>query len=383
MQQPNHDGPSILPDEKVPETLAELFSNRALIDGMRQFLPPPLVAQFLEVTPNIRTVADFQAKMALPLFDFIEKTSISALTVSGIENLDPAQPCLFISNHRDIVLDSAFLNTSLFRRGFRTSQIAIGDNLMKNRVSELIFLLNKSFVVKRTGSPMELYRYSMRLSEHILQQITTGIDSVWIAQREGRAKNGDDRTQTGLLKMLSLAAGKADLRPFFASLRIVPVSISYEFNPCDALHAQEFLNKRADANHKKSFNEDLQHMLLGLKGKKGEVHFHFDKPLDEAELAFLDEQPNPKKQLEALAERIDRSIHANYRLHEINQTAFDLLQNGSAEGHSPAILSYFEEKHRQLIGDDDGLGWRFLLGIYANPWMAAAATRREGDLPVA
>lgn len=366
------DGPSILPDHEVPAAMRELFENEGFVRGMNAFLPPEIAQKLLEEAGSVQSKVDFQRRIAVPLFSSIEKESITELTTSGLEKLDPARQYLFISNHRDIILDSAFLNTTLLEHGFRTSQIAIGDNLMKHRTSELIFNINKSFVVRRTGSPMELYRYSMRLSEHIRRQISDGIDSVWIAQREGRAKNGDDRTQPGLLKMLSLSAPTNDLKAHFQSLQIVPVAISYEQNPCDLLHAQEFLNKQADPNFKKSFDEDLQHILLGLKGPKGRVHLHFDKPLA-AELDFFDAQPNPKKQLEALAEHIDQSIHRNYRLHPINEAAFQ-MQHGQPISCCPPdeaakILHFFDEKRRQLSGDDDGLGWQFLLGIYANPFL--------------
>jgi glycerol-3-phosphate O-acyltransferase len=273
------------------------------------------------------------------------------------------------------VLDSAFLNTTLFKRGFRTSQIAIGDNLMRHRISDLIFRMNKSFVVKRTGSPTELYKYSVLLSEHIRTQITEGIDSVWIAQREGRAKDGNDRTQTGLLKMLTLGQ-QGDLKSFFRSLNIVPVAISYEFDPCDLLKAQEFVNKKNNPDYKKSFEEDLQHILLGLRGQKGRVHFEFGKPLKE-ELDVFDELSNSKKQLEALAGIIDRSIHKNYALHGINEIADKLLREDDSpctrcdEGEDSTLMDYFLRKKQQLQNDTDGSGYRYLLGMYANPLINA------------
>jgi hypothetical protein len=163
---------------------------------------------------------------------------------------------LFISNHRDIVLDSAFLNLVLFEHGFETSRIAIGDNLMKKRISELLFRINKSFVVRRGGSPRELYQHSLRLSEYIRDAITHKEDSVWIAQREGRAKDGDDRTQVGVLKMLGLSGGR-NLKEHFRRLRIVPVAISYEYDPCGLLKTQEHLRKQSDPSYRKSFSVDL------------------------------------------------------------------------------------------------------------------------------
>ncbi len=364
-------GPAIYSDEEAKSAIQELFSYSSLLQGMKAFLPPAFHDQILKVKDQINSVGDFQEKIAYPLFKVIEKESISQLSASGLEHLDPSQQYLFISNHRDIILDSAFLNVVLFERGFRTSQIAIGDNLMRHRISELIFHINKSFVVKRSGSPMELYRYSVLLSDYIWRQITQKIDSVWIAQREGRAKDGDDRTQVGLVKMLSLSA-KTDLKTYFKEMKVVPVAISYEFDPCDLLKTQEFLNKRANPDFKKTFEEDVQHMLLGLKGYKGSVHFHFSDPFD-AELDTFDDIPSSKKQLELLAEMIDERIHLHYKLRPINYVAQDLLtktdtlRNYYTEEDRARLSAFFEERFKLLTHDEEGLGREYLLKMYANP----------------
>lgn len=364
-------GPYIFSDEEARAAIQELFSFQSLIQGMKAFLPEPLFQLIMTEKDRVNSVRDFQERIARPLLKAIEKESITQLSASGFEVLSSSEQYLFISNHRDIILDSAFLNTMLFDHGFQTSQIAIGDNLMRHRISELIFHINKSFVVKRSGTPMELYRYSMLLSNYIWRQITEKTDSVWIAQREGRAKDGDDRTQVGLLKMLSLNS-KGDLKSYFKSLRIAPVAISYEFDPCDLLKAQEFLNKRANPEYKKTFEEDVQHMLLGLKGKKGDVHFHFSEPFDK-ELDVFDTLPNAKKQLETLAEMIDTRIHKHYKLRPINYIAQDLLtgtntySNYYSAEDKEKIGAYFEQRFRLLTQDDEGLGKEYLLKMYANP----------------
>jgi hypothetical protein len=364
-------GPHIFNDEEARAAIQELFGFQSLIQGMKAFLPEPLYQLIMTEKDRVHSVRDFQEKIARPLLKVIEKESITQLTASGIDHFKQEEQYLFISNHRDIILDSAFLNIVLFERGFQTSQIAIGDNLMRHRISELIFHINKSFVVKRTGSPMELYRYSVMLSNYIWKQITQNIDSVWIAQREGRAKDGNDRTQVGLIKMLSLSC-KDDLKSYFKSMKIAPVAISYEFDPCDLLKAQEFLNKRANPEYKKTFEEDVQHMLLGLKGNKGAVHFHFSEPFD-AELDVFDTLPNAKKQLEMLAEMIDERIHRHYKLRPINYIAQDMLTGSntysnyySAEDREK-IGAYFEQRFQLLTNDDEGLGREYLLKMYANP----------------
>ncbi|MFN0214874.1 MAG: glycerol acyltransferase [Saprospiraceae bacterium] len=364
-------GPSIYNDDQARAAIQELLSYPSLLQGMKAFLPAALNDLILNAKDKINSVRDFQEKIAYPLFKGIEKASISTLSSSGLEQLAPTLQYLFISNHRDIILDSAFLNIVLFDQGFRTSQIAIGDNLMRHRISELIFHINKSFVVKRSGSPMELYRYSVQLSEYIYKQITGKTDSVWIAQREGRAKDGDDRTQAGLVKMLSLNT-KSDLKTYFRELKVVPVAISYEYDPCDLLKTQEFLNKRADPDYKKTFEEDVQHMLLGLKGQKGAVHFHFSAPLD-TELDAFDAIPSPKKQLESLTEMIDQRIHQHYKLRPINYIAQDLLtktdtfRNYYSNEDLEKGAAYFNQRFKLLTNDKEGFGQEYLLKMYANP----------------
>ncbi len=374
----NETGPSIYSDDETKAAIQELFGYQSLLQGMKAFLPPALNDLILSAKDQVNSVGDFQEKIAYPLFKVIEKDSISKLSSSGLGQLDPTAQYLFISNHRDIILDSAFLNIVLFEHKFRTSQIAIGDNLMRHRISELIFHINKSFVVKRTGTPMELYRYSVQLSEYIYQQITGKTDSVWIAQREGRAKDGDDRTQVGLVKMLSLST-KSDLKTYFREMKVVPVAISYEHDPCDLLKAQEFLNKRADPDFKKTFEEDVQHMLLGLKGYKGAVHFHFSAPFD-AELDAFDAIPSSKKQLELLAEMVDQRIHQHYKLRPINYIAQDLLTKTDAfcnyysEEEQARLVAFFEERFKLLTHDEEGLGREYLLKMYANPLVNQLST---------
>jgi glycerol-3-phosphate O-acyltransferase len=363
--------PHLLKDDLIPAAMHELFSIKPFLEGMKAFLPNSLNDLILNEKENIHTIPDFQARIIYPLLKTIEKGSITQFSSSGLDKLDTNKQYLFISNHRDIVLDSAFLNTTLFENKFRTSQIAIGDNLMKHRISELIFRMNKSFVVRRTGSPMDLYRYSLLLATYIRQQIDEKIDSVWIAQREGRAKDGNDRTQTGLLKMLSLG-NKGDLKKHFQALNIVPVSISYEYDPCDVLKAQEYLDKLTNPDYKKDFKEDVQHILLGLKGTKGRVHFHFGATLQESLDAF-DAQPNAKKQLDILANLIDQSIHRCYQLRPINEVAYQLLKETNTYSSTclPEDVSretaIFEKKCQQLTNDKEGLGRKYLLSMYANP----------------
>ncbi len=361
----------LLTDEEVQQGIHEVSQHEKFMEGMKAFLPEELYDQIMKVKGSVKTIDDFQANITQPFLKTIQKVSISELSASGLENLKKEDKYLFISNHRDIVLDSAYLNLMLFENQISTSQIAIGDNLMKNRTSEILFRINKSFVVKREGTPRELYAYSIELSKYIQRMILEKVDSVWIAQRGGRAKDGNDRTQPGLLKMISLSGGKM-LKEYFQSLKVVPVAISYEFDPTDLLKTQEFLNKKRDPDFKKSFREDLNNMLLGIRGKKGKVHFNFGKPLDE-ELEVLDTAKNGKQQLELLANIIDQSIHTNYQLNPVNYVAHDLLNSSSdfsdkySTEEKEKYTQYFQSQIDQLVDDEEGEGAKYLLGMYANP----------------
>ena len=367
---------SVLEDHEVEAAVQELFGSASLLASIKTFMPADLYEALLSAKDQVKSTEDFQEKMMLVFLRFVRELSITALTNSGLEQLDPSQKYLFISNHRDIGLDSAYLNKVLFEAGFTTTQIAIGDNLMTHRLAELIFRINKSFAVIRSGSPRELYQHSMRMSAYIHEMIHTGQDSIWIAQREGRSKDGNDRTQIGMLKMLSLS-NQGDLINHFAELNIVPVSISYEYDPTGLVKTLSHLRRLKNPEFKKSFTEDIQHILLGIKGQKGHVHFHFGKPLN-SRLQPLRALDNAKKQLEELVVMLDKSIHTNYRLHPINYIACDLLRGTQKykSYYKPEelreITVFFEKQLALLPADQLEDGRKYLLGIYANPvWNAA------------
>ncbi len=358
-------------DEEVQQGIQEVFQHEKFITGMKAFLPEELYQHIIKAKDNVQSIYDFQANITRPFLKTIQQISISELSVSGLENLNKEDKYLFISNHRDIVLDSAYLNLLLFENQISTSQIAIGDNLMKNRASEILFRINKSFVVKREGTPRELYAHSLELSKYIQRMISEKVDSVWIAQREGRAKDGNDRTQPGLLKMISLSGGKL-LKEHFQNLNVVPVAISYEFDPTGLLKTQEFLNKKRDPDFKKSFKEDLNNMLLGIRGEKGKVHFDFGKPLNE-ELEVLDTAKNSKQQMEFLTNIIDRSIHINYHLNPANYVAYDWLHDSTdfvneySKEEKEKHTQFFQAQIDQLAENEQEEGLRYLLEMYANP----------------
>lgn len=362
-------------NHEVPKVIQELFENDDFTNGLQQFMPETLYRYILKIKDNIQTVNDFQSMVMHPFLKNLVNTTMTSLTYSGIENLNSNERYLFISNHRDIVLDTAFKNMLLFENDITTSQMAIGDNLIIHRITEILFRLNKSFIVKRTGTPRELYQHSVKLSKYMYETVMTQQDSVWVAQRGGRAKDGNDKTQVAVLKMLSISSGKGDLKTHFQHLNIVPVSISYEFDPTDQLKVKEYLHKLAYPNHQKTFQEDVQSMFSGIRGFKGKVHFHYSKPLKE-ELNVLDDCKNNKEKLERLAQIIDHSILTNYQLHPINYVALDVL-NASMEHqnyYSAADKTSFEQKLNTIKTAE---GKRYLLNMYANPLKNALSLQND------
>ena len=361
-------------DEEAHQATQEVFEHEGFLEGLYKYLPEEVCNYFIKTKDEIHSIYDFQSKMTHAFMSAIQQKSMTKRTFSGFNQLSKEDKYLYISNHRDIVLDNAFMNMILYENKVDTCQFAIGSNLMKHKVSDNLFRLNKSFVVMREGTPRELYGHSVNMSKYIASQINDKKSSMWIAQREGRAKDGNDRTQVSLLKMLMMSNRK-DFVDFVKSLKFVPVAISYEFDPCDELKAVEFIQKKNNPNYKKSFHQDLESMLQGLIGDKGHLHFHFDQPLD-TELDVLREL-NKKEQLEQLAKIIDRSIHRNFKLHPINYVAYD-LQNSSNQflndKYSEADWKQYtqlfnEEKLSQTdLNDEDlKLARDYLIGIYGNP----------------
>ncbi|HHT30683.1 1-acyl-sn-glycerol-3-phosphate acyltransferase, partial [Petrimonas mucosa] len=248
---------------------------------------------------------------------------------------------LYISNHRDIVLDAAFLNILLFDRGTDTCEIAIGDNLLIYRWITDLVRLNKSFIVKRGVSVREMLDTSRHLSEYIFDTIANRRQSVWIAQREGRAKDSDDKTQTSLLKMLTLH-NSAKPSEALRSLDIVPLAITYEFDPCDYLKAKEYQLKRDNPEYRKSQADDIENMRTGIMGYKGRVSFSFGNRINDT-LSQIDPETGRSEVLEIAREAIDREIYRNYVFFPINYVAYDLMEK------SNTFSAHYTDKDRQFF----------------------------------
>ncbi len=307
---------------------------------------------------GVSDVRSFQLVIERYMSQMIED-STAGFSVSGLDQLDPGTPYLFMSNHRDITLDPAFTNYALFHNGFDTVRIAIGDNLLtKPYVSDLM-RLNKSFIVKRSArGPREVLKAYRELSAYIRHSIQVDRQNIWIAQREGRAKDGLDRTEPAIIKMLAMSQDRKTeaFGDFIASLNIVPVSISYELDPCDGLKAAELAQIASSGSYEKQEHEDVASIATGISGNKGLVHVAFGQPLG----GGFDSP-------EQVAAEMDRQIISNYRLHATNGYAWQALHGDAAAlqfGDLPGSCSdqAFEQRMQAIPASQRN----YALGIYAN-----------------
>ena len=292
----------------------------------------------------------------------------------NVEAVDVTKRYTFVSNHRDIVLDSALLDVLLYDAGFNTTcEIAIGDNLLSLPWVKDLVRLNKSFIVQRSLSPREFLMASKKMAEYMHYVVGEKNDNIWIAQREGRAKDSNDRTQPSILKMMAMG-GEGSPVDRLRQLHIVPLAISYEYDPCDFLKAAEFQLRRDVPGWKKTALDDVNSMRNGIMGYKGEVHYHCAPCID----GFLDNlSPDiPKtKVFDVIAEHIDKEIFRNYRLYPSNYIALDMLEGNEAHaGKYTAEDKAVFEKYLQgqiaridIPNKDEAFLRERMLTMYANP----------------
>ncbi len=370
-------------DDETEAAIARLMNDREFLSLIGRFKSPTLnrwlpglvrvaVRRWLKQQfGGANSIGDLQARLYDYVDQLISKTT-NRVTYSGLDDLDPSKAYLFISNHRDIVFDPMVVNYLLFANGFPTTRIAIGDNLLHNRVFAEMMRLNKSFVVKRNiPSPREMRDAYLTLSSFINHSIENS-ESIWIAQREGRAKNGIDETDPAITKMFYMCRKKTGetFAEAMNRMNIVPISIAYEYDPCDRDKARELETKARTGSYTKSPNEDTDQIVKGLTGFKGHVHVHFGVPISES-------ADTPKE----LASVIDREMHANYHLHASNLVAYNLSNTHpgahdipekvrdtvvTAEAWTPAEMEAAEaEMNRRLDACDEAFR-PFLLAMYAN-----------------
>lgn len=313
-------------DDEVQDALQRLLQDPYFLRFVQQVIPNLDKEKVKRLLGDVKTIRGFQEKLMYPMAKAVAESTAKEITTSGTEKLEPEQGHLFISNHRDIILDSAFLNLLLFQNDMETCEVAIGNNLLIQPWIKDLVRLNKNFIVHRNVPAKQLYEYSLQVSNYIRRSIVEKHVSVWIAQREGRTKNGHDLTQAGLLKMLSISGTSSDILENFKALNIIPLAISYEYEPCDYLKARELYIKQQTGQFKKTRQDDLKSMLHGIANYKGRIHFAMGTPL--AELLNGMEMPVNKNDLvKRIAELIDQEIYARYHLWPTNYVAYDLIQN--------------------------------------------------------
>ncbi len=315
-------------DEETPRIIQLLLNDPVFTEVLRILFPDEQKETYFRgLLAEVKTIGQLQHTFVFKFVENIIKGTTAGLTTSGLEFLDKSKAYLFISNHRDIILDSAFLNYVIVQQGMNTTQIAIGDNLLIYDWITHVVKLNRAFVVKRNIAVRELLESSRKLSTYIRESITQKNLSAWIAQREGRTKNGNDQTQVAILKMLNLSNTKG-LADGFGELTIIPLSISYEIEPCGISKVGELIRKETDG-YQKTREDDLRSMASGLSNPKGRVHFSFGRPILTSFLKENNDLP-VNEFLQILAERIDHRIHQYYKLWPFNYVAYEML-NGTGE----------------------------------------------------
>ena len=315
------------------------------------------------------SIRDFQCNFIYQAVQKVLKKSSEGLTTSGFEKLEPNTSYLFISNHRDIILDTSLLNVALFDHGLVMTASAIGDNLVQKAFLKTLSKLNRNFLVQRGLSPRELLESSKLMSEYIGQLLLRENRSVWIAQREGRTKDGNDATHTGVLKMLGMGSDEKSLMDYFKKLKIVPVSISYEYDPTDALKMPQLIAEAKNEIYIKEKNEDFVTLLSGIIGQKKRIHIHIGDVLDKELDAITSEFDNNNKQIQALAQAIDDSILQSYMLWPTNYIAYDLLHKTDQykDFYTENEKSLFERRLEMKIDENNPQIVESFLAMYANP----------------
>lgn len=323
----------------------------------------------LKALSGIKTRDGFQQNFFAPAIKRIMNNTTNGVTISGLELVESGSSYLYMSDHRDIILDSAMLNVLLQESSNKYTQAAIGSNLLINEWVTDLVKLDSCFVIERDVTVREMLTSSAIRSRYIRQVIEKNDNSVWIAQREGRTKNGDDRTQPSLLKMLKMSGNK-DFAENFKALHIMPLSISYEWEPCDALKTEELYTKTL-GEYVKTPEMDMNSMLTGLSDFKGRVHFHIDR-LTEEELQSVSTLPSNGERIEELAKAIDRKIHKNYKLWPNNYIAYDLLHSVNkfsqhySQEEKENFIRIMTQKMDKLNGNISMLN-NIYLEMYANP----------------
>lgn len=356
-------------DHEIPGAVARVASNPFFETIVKYLFPETDIQRFKAEFLKINTIDEFQQNVMLKAIWSIVHKTCTSFTWEGFDALDNHHRYMFIANHRDILLDAALLQVTLNANHLRTSEITFGNNLMQGDIVIDIGKMNKMFRIVRGGTVHDFYRNSMEVSSYMRHALLEKGESVWIAQRNGRTKNGDDRTESAVLKMFSISSQK----PFvenLGELNITPMAISYEFEPCDFMKTQELYISQYQ-QYIKEPGEDLRSILQGITQQKGGVHLCATPTITHEELSECDKLEKNSK-FAKLAEIIDQRIYSSYKLWKTNYIAYDLLNgtNTHRDQYTAAELEQFTEYMQSglkgLMGEGDELRSIFLK-IYANP----------------
>lgn len=357
-------------DEEIPGAMLRIAASELFPRLASYVYPGHDIPAVREMLKGFRTISDFQFEVMCRVNEQVIARSITELSYAGIEKLNRTRRYLFVSNHRDIMLDSCLLQYILYKNGHNTTEITFGANLMSAPLIIDIGKSNKMFKVERGGTMKEFYKSSMHLSEYIRYVITEKGQSVWIAQRNGRTKDGKDTTDQGIIKMFCMSCPGNKIEAL-CTLNIVPVSVSYEWEPCDVLKTLELYESRS-AKYRKKPGEDLNSIVTGLMQPKGKVHFEIGEQLAEEDLLpFAGCTPNEyHKEVAAL---LDKRIRSNYKLTPNNYIAHDLRSGRAAyrnfytDGQKKVFVEYMAACLNRNEAYDPVVLKDIFLGIYANP----------------
>ena len=364
-----------LEDDEVRGAVLSLLNDPAFVKIVKGVIKGVPIWVHKLYTKRFKTVNSFQKGMICPFLVRILKKATTGFTNDFTALPQDREDFIFLSNHRDIVLDSAYLDYILLLSDRKSVEIGIGNNLLIHPWIETLVRLNRSFIVNRSATAAELLESSRQLSRYIRFVIENKKSPVWLAQREGRAKDSDDRTQKSVLKMLAMSGpDEMSLSERLQSLHICPLTISYEYDPCDWLKAAEFQLKRDNPDYVKSEQADLDNMKTGIFGFKGHLHYQVSAPID-SEIAALDSSVPRNQFLDQVAQIIDRHIFEGYRIYPCNRIALDMLRGDDAESaiytaeQKLAFQTYLDGQLAKI--DIPNPDWDFLreriLTMYANP----------------
>lgn len=370
-------------DEEAVIALGKLAEHPLLPQFSVKFFPDQSPYFLKEIFKNLKSIDEFQFLVMSRFVEWVLEQTVTEFTYDGIENIDPQKRFLVLSNHRDIIFDPAITQLVLFRNNIPLTEIAVGDNLVSSETIEYLLRSNRMIKVVRGITARELYLSSQLLSKYIRYNITEQRSSIWLAQRQGRTKNGYDTTEQGLLKMLDMS-GSSDFQQNFEELNITPMSISYEYEPCDILKAREVVISSRQ-KYVKAEGEDLNSILVGIQQPKGNVHLNICKPLTTEEVAAA-AQCDKNDRYQYIRHAVDQRVIEGYKLWKNNYVAYDILNQTdryASEYETVDVDRFTAYMEKQLATvepeiDRDELRKAFL-DIYANPVVTKELLNKEKE----